>query len=428
MSFRPALYLYIDTFYKGKFMSTSKVSDTYFNKAINQLVAQFGKGASTRGLAEVDLKAIPTGHDDLDELLTKGARGIYLGGIIEIFGNEGSGKTSLALRTVGNAQKMGYHCAWFDCESGFDEGIAKLNGVDPTQLILPELVETSAIQKKSEEGESISLFNAYEVLEMVYKFVVSDAFGLIVLDSVAGLMPERILSDSFDPNKSAAPAEVARALSDMLRKIAPACKQTETSVIFINQKRDQPGAWAQNPYHTPGGRALKFFSHQRINVEKKGGAAGQVWADIDGKGELIGHYAKTKIVKNKKAPPVPPDVEIEIPIYYRVYFPDLAQKCYKLARDLKVVKIHKGVLTWKENDDIILKETGESDFLSALREGKFEAQLAAACMAVDQSDAKKDIAIPTAIKELADSYKPDAPKKTKKKTKATSDAAIDLDE
>lgn len=388
-------------------MSKKNNDDTNFNKAIKSLVEQFGKGCSVTGFPDSQPNAIPTGYDDLDELLTKDAKGIYLGGIIELFGSEASGKTAVALRTVSNAQKLGYRCAWFDCESGFDEGFAKLQGVDLEKLVLPDLSDTTAMKKKEDEEEdntSISFFNVHEVLDMVYHFIVSNAFGLIVLDSVAGLMPERILSDNFDPNKSAQPAEVARAMSDLLRKITPACKKTETSIIFINQKRDQPGAYFENPNHTPGGRALKFFAHQRIRVEKINGKDGQVWADIDGKSELIGHYAKTKIVKNKKAPPVPPGVEIEIPIYYRSYFPDNALKCYSLARQLKVVKIRNGVLTWKSGDDIILSESGESVFLSKLRENKLEKRLAFECVNVDQSKTKS-VLIPISIRHLAEEYK-----------------------
>lgn len=411
-------------------MSIKKVSDDVFNKAIKSLVGQFGEGCATRGLADVKLNAIPTGHEDLDSLLTKGASGIYLGGIIEIFGSEGSGKSSLALRAVANAQKLGHRCAWFDCESGFDEGIAVLNGVDPTKLMLPDLVETKVVQKTSDEAGPLSLFNAYEVLEMVYKFVVSNCFGLIVLDSVAGLMPERILEEKYDPNKSAAPAEVARAMSDMLRKIAPACKKTGTSVIFINQKRDQPGAYYQNPNHTPGGRALKFFAHQRLSVEKINGENGQVFAEIDGKKELIGHYARTKIIKNKKAPPVPPDVEIEIPIYYREYFPDLADKCYSLARQLQIIKIRNGVLTWKNDDTIIISETGESNFLAKLKNDDLVQKL---CVSICEASKKseKPINVPKTIRDEAE--KTPAVKnietevKKNKKTKTTIQPAIDID-
>lgn len=382
-----------------------KISDDVFEKTLKQLAKQFGDGCYNRGLAEINPKAIPTGHDDLDDVLTKGARGVYLGGIVELFGNEAGGKTSLALRIVGMAQKAGMRCAWFDCEAAFDEGVAILNGVDPTQLILPELAQTSAVDDSDANNDQvISLFNVNKILEMVYAFVVSKSFSVIVLDSVAGLMPERILEKDSDPNKVGV-AEVARAMSDKLRKIAPACRATETSVIFINQKRDQPGAYYQNPNHTPGGRALKFFAQQRISLEKINGKDGEVYAEIEGKKELIGHYARIKIVKNRKAPPLPPDVNIEIPIYYRKHFPDNAEKCYQLGRQLQVIKTRHGVLTWKEDDNIILQSTGESSFLNSLREQKLESRLAASCVLfVDGGKGKdKEVFISNSIRELAKS-------------------------
>jgi len=405
-----------------------KKSDDFFDKGMDALIKQFGDGFGQRGLAVANYKAIPTGHDDLDCLLTKGAHGIYQGGIIELFGSEGSGKTSLALRTVGNAQKMGHRCCWLDAESAFDETLAQLNGCDPTQLILPDLAETSVVKKAQSTDDQIQFFNVYEILEMIYRSVISGLFSLVVLDSVAGLMPERILQDGYDPNKAAAPAEVARALSDMLRKIAPACKKRETSVIFINQKRDQPGTMYHNPNHTPGGKALKFFAHQRIRVEKKGGAEGQVWADIDGKKELIGHWTRVKIVKNKKAPPVPPGVEIEVAIYYREYFPDFAERCYKLSRELQVITIHKGTLTWKDQDSIILQVSGEAGVLAKIRADQMEPRLAAACVKAESADRnqnkKNPTKVPTTIAELAATYKGEPVAFVEKTVKKT--PAIDL--
>lgn len=411
-------------------MATQNINDDDFEKGLKKISEQFGKGYNTRGLADPHPKAVPTGHEDLDVLLTKGAHGIYLGGIIEIFGSESSGKSSLALRTVGNAQKLGHRCCWLDAEAGFDENIAILNGCDPTQLVLPDLIDTRAADKT----DGLSLFNVAEVLEIMYRSVQSNLFGLVVLDSVAGLIPERVLESNFDPN-SAGIAEVARALSSMLGKIAQACKKTETSCIFINQKRDQPGAYFQNPNHTPGGKALKFFAHQRISVEKIGGENGQVWADVDGRRELIGHYAKTKIVKNKKAPPVPPGVEIEIPIYYREYFPDDAKRCYDLARSLQVITIRNGVLTWKEGEEIVLRAEGESMILQAIREKQMEPQLADACVRAEKSEKnaskKSAIKVPPSIKELSVKYNTPvtvAESKTETRPKRGRKAALDLDD
>ncbi len=405
-------------------MANKNIPDDEFDKILRDLVKQFGDGYGKTGLAESNSKAIPTGHDDLDCLLTKGAHGIFLGGIIEIMGSEGSGKSSLALRTIGNAQKAGLRCCWLDAEAAFTEDIAKLNGVDPTKLILPDLANT-----KAAKGTGISFLNVNQVLEMIYQSVVSNVFSLIVLDSVAGLMPDRVLQAAFatDPDKVGV-AEVARAMSQMLGKIAQACLKTETSVIFINQLRDQPGAWFQDRFHTPGGRALKFFAQQRISVEKKAGEDGKVYTEIDGKQEWIGHWARCTIVKNRKAPPVAGS--FEIPIYYREYFPDTAQKCYDLARKLQVITMRSGVLNWKAID---LQVEGESEMLATIRDNELEPNLAAACISAAQGEKnlklKKPITVSTTMCTLAQSAtKTGKITTTKTKTKKKRPGALNLDE
>lgn len=387
-----------------------KGSQLESSAAIKALAKKFGPGFISFGSGDnTEAKAVPTGHDDLDCVLTDGASGVFRGGILEFFGSEGSGKSSIALRTVGNAQKMGLACCWIDAESGFDEGIAKLNGVDTTKLLMPDLANTKAMA--DEDSDALSLFNSAEVLEMIYQCVCSQEFGLVVVDSVAGLIPERILREDFDPN-SAGISEVARNMGQMLGKIAAACKKTDTSVIFINQLRDQPGAYMQKKFHTPGGRALKFFAHQRIGIERIGGDNGKVYNYVDGQKQLIGHYARITIVKNKKAPPVPEGTSIEVPIYYCEYFPDDAKKAYDLARKMQVVKSRNGVMTWKGDDEPILQKDGESSFLLALREGKLEARLAKACVDAEaeyNKDAKNPIKVNTTLRALAETYQPVAP-------------------
>jgi len=399
-----------------------------FSDTMKVLVKSFGKGYDSRGLALSVPDAIPTGHDDLDGILTKGASGIYLGGLVELLGSEGGGKSSLALRAAGNAQKMGHRCCWIDAEAGFDEGLAVLNGCDPTKLVMPDLADT-----RDTNNDKLKFFNATEILEMMYRTIVSRAFGLVVLDSVAGLMPERVLKDDFDANKAGV-AELARSLAQMLGKIAQACKKTQTTAIMINQRRDKPGAYFEDRFHTPGGRALKHYSHQRISVEKKNGADGKVFEDKgDGHKELIGHYAKITIVKNKKAPPVADGMVIEVPIFYKEYFPDDAQKCYKLARDLQVIRMRDGILTWKENDDIILQEEGESVILSKIRDGKFESHLASCCVEAVAGEKNQKKKVPSTasktIQELASKYDPkkkvNALKVAKKKSK-TKGEMLDL--
>ncbi len=420
-------------------MATRKITSQILNTVMKKLVSKFGEGYNTKGLATVELEATPTGHDDLDCLLTKGAMGVAKGCIVEMMGSEGSGKTSLAMRVVANAQGSDELCAWFDTERAFSHALAEINGCDPSLMWIPELVKTN--NKKSQGDDAFELMNAAEILEMVYQSVCANIYGIVVLDSVAGLIPERVLADNFDPN-SAGMAEVARAMSTMLGKIAQAAAQTKTTVLFINQLREKPGEYFKDRFHTPGGRALKFFAHQRISVERKKGSAGSVFVkEEDGAERLIGHYSRCTIVKNRMAPPVGPDVSIEIPIYYEKYNPDEAKRTYDLARSLQVVTIRNGWLTWKDNDDIILRIEGEADFLTAIREGGLAPRLAADCVASAQSEKnqskKQPVRVPKTLEDLASTYEPTKPSKkasktskasqSKKKTTKASSQGLDLD-
>src|SRR3990167_6469548 len=138
-------------------MSYKKISDKEFEDKLKILKKSFGAGYDKRGLADAAYKAIPTGHDDLDVLLTRDAMGVYLGGIIEMFGETSGGKTSLALKVVKHAQDLGLHCCWIDAEAGFSHDLALVNGVDLDKLIRPELI------KRGNSPDDISLMNAAEV-------------------------------------------------------------------------------------------------------------------------------------------------------------------------------------------------------------------------------------------------------------------------
>lgn len=415
-------------------MATRQITEKIFNDAIKVIVKNFGKGYAQRGLAKSDYKGILTGHDDLDDVLTHGARGVYLGGVIEVCGPESSGKTSFALRVCGNALKAGMHCCWLDAEASFDPNLAVINGCDPTKLMIPDLTETKAIkgEKKSEEDKEednaqIGFLNINEVLEMAYQSIIQNVYGVVVLDSVAGLMPESILIDDLDPNK-AGMAEVARAMSRFLPKIAQACKRTETTLILINQLRDKPGDYYASRFHTPGGRAVKFFCQQRLGIERVGGEDGKVSIDEDGSKVVIGHYARVHIIKNKKASPLQEHVKIEVPIYYREYFPDMTKRIYDLARRLQVITMRSGVMTWKSGDEIVLKLEGESAVLAKIKCEQWEARLAHECVLASKSqknqDLKMPIKVPSTIADLASSYKsePESTDKPVPGDSASSDA------
>ena len=139
------------------------IDDKAFEAGLKAIENSLGKDFAEKGLKTDNYKAIPTGHDDLDAMLTRNANGIYLGGICEIFGNEGGGKSSLAMRTVHMAQKLGLHCMWVDAEHGFSPDLAEINGIDISKLIMLNMTVG--------EGEDLRLLNAAEVLDRVYRIV-----------------------------------------------------------------------------------------------------------------------------------------------------------------------------------------------------------------------------------------------------------------
>ena len=418
-------------------MANKNVSEKSFNDAMAALEKSWGKGFNQNGLADAVYKSLATGYDDLDCRLTRGASGLYKGGIIEIYGGEGGGKSSVAMRTAGYVQRAGGRVMWIDAEAGFSEDLALINGCDPSKMVMPDLVETKKVMDNKKDQEGFSLYNVNEILTMIQESVETNAFDLIVLDSVAALMPERIISDDFDPNKASMPTEVAVAFSALLKKIVPVCKKTETSVIFINQIRDKVGDMYKKET-TPGGRALKFFASQRIQIDKIGGEGALIYHQPeDGNKELVGHYSRVKIIKNKRNVPTP--YAIEIPIYYIKYFPDDAKKCYDFARALQEISLRQGVLTWKDDDGkIILQETGESVFLTKIRDQKLEARLAKVCVEAEAGDKNKGrtepIKVSEHVKKLAATYVTEKYDKTEKsedkpdKKKKSKAVAIDLDE
>lgn len=403
-------------------MATREVTDKAFNESLKILCKSFGAGYN-HGIIEENYKTISTGYPELDEKLTLGGQGLYLGGIIELFGSESSGKTALALRICGNAQKLGMKCCWIDAEASFDPTFAKINGCDFSKLVVPDLAETNAI---GGSDDSLGFFNVNEVLEMIYQTVVQNVFSIVVVDSVAGLMPESTISETSDPNKAGI-GEVARAMSRMLPKIAAACKKTETSVIFINQLRDKPGEFYVDRLHTPGGRSLKFFSVLRISIEKNLSNESKIFhTNENGQNELMGHTARIAIIKNKKNSPT--SEKIEIPIYYKEYFPDDAQNSFDYARRLKVISVRNGIFTWKnrKDDSIIVQAEGEMAMIEKIRSEKLVGKLVADCLIaqddVKNKEAKVSVKVPNSLAKLAEIQEPqkteeiqiEEPKKKKK--------------
>ena len=242
--------------------------------AMGQIEKQFGKG-SVMKLGEykaMEVEAIPTGALTLDVAL--GIGGIPNGRIIEIFGPESSGKTTLALHAVAESQKAGGTAAFIDAEHALDPIYAKKLGVDIDNLIVSQ----------PDTGE--------QALEITEALVRSGAIDIIVVDSVAALVPKaEIDGDMGDTHV----ALQARLMSQALRKLAGVLNKSKTAIIFINQLREKVGIMFGNPETTPGGRALKFYASVRLDIRRI--------ENIKQDGEVIGNRTRVKVVKNKVAPP-----------------------------------------------------------------------------------------------------------------------------
>ena len=242
--------------------------------AIKDIRKNFGTGSIMKlgDAPDVSVDAIPTGSLTLDIAL--GVGGIPRGRVIEIYGPESSGKTTVALHVVAEAQKMGGDAAFIDAEHALDPVYAKNLGVDIDNLIVAQ----------PDTGE--------QALEIAEALIRSGAIDIIVIDSVAALVPKAEIEGEMG---DAHVGLLARLMSQALRKLTSITAKTGTSVIFINQLREKVGVIYGNPETTPGGRALKYFSSVRLDVRK-------VEAIKNGT-ELIGNKTRVKVVKNKVAPP-----------------------------------------------------------------------------------------------------------------------------
>lgn len=243
-------------------------------KALASIERQYGKGSVMR-LGEqkhLDIDVIPTGSLALD--LALGIGGIPRGRIIEIYGPESSGKTTLALHILAEAQKKGGISAFVDAEHALDPVYAKNLGVDTEELIISQ----------PDTGE--------QALEITESLVRSNALDVIVVDSVAALVPKAEIEGEMGDSHMGLQA---RLMSQGLRKLTGAINKSKASVIFINQLREKIGVMFGNPETTTGGRALKFFTSVRMDIRR---------IEIIKRGdEMIGNRVRVKVVKNKVAPP-----------------------------------------------------------------------------------------------------------------------------
>ena len=239
-----------------------------------QIEKEYGKGAIMR-LGETvneDIPVIPSGSISLDYAL--GVGGYPRGRIIEIYGPESSGKTTLAIHAIAEAQKQGGIAAFIDAEHAFDRFYAKNLGVDIDNLLVSQ----------PDYGE--------QALEIAEQLIRSNAIDIVVIDSVAALTPKAEIEGDMGDSKMGLQA---RLMSQALRKLTAIIGRTQTTVIFINQLREKIGVMFGNPETTTGGNALKFYASVRLDVRK----IGQIKEGED----ITGHRVRVKVVKNKVAPP-----------------------------------------------------------------------------------------------------------------------------
>jgi len=243
--------------------------------AVSQIEKEFGKGSIMRLGPDfkVDIPAIKTGALSLDIAL--GIGGIPRGRVIEIFGPESSGKTTLCLSIIAQAQKAGGVGAFIDAEHAFDSDYAKRLGVNLDDLLISQ----------PDAGEQ-----ALQICELLIQ---SNSVDVVVIDSVAALVPRAELEGEIGDSHVGLQA---RLMSQALRKLTAIIARSNTSVIFINQIREKIGVMFGNPETTPGGRALKFYSSVRLDIRRIGSIK-------KGEGQILGNRVRVKVVKNKVAPP-----------------------------------------------------------------------------------------------------------------------------
>ncbi len=244
------------------------------SRALQQIEKAFGKGSIMHmdGEKSAGFDGLPTGSFSLD--LALGGRGLPKGRVVELFGPESSGKTTLALHVIGEAQKLGGTAAFIDAEHALDPSWAKRLGVNLEALLVSQ----------PDTGEQ-----ALEICEMLVR---SNAVDVIVVDSVAALIPRAEIEGEMGDTHVGLQA---RLMSQALRKLAGAVSKSRTIVIFINQIREKIGVMFGNPETTPGGRALKFYASVRIDVRRI--------TSIKEREQVIGNHVRAKVVKNKVAPP-----------------------------------------------------------------------------------------------------------------------------
>lgn len=332
------------------------------------------KGFFKRGAATRTPGNIPTGYFDLDFVLHYGKLpknvdlnslegydpsvplGLPRGKLVEIFGEEGSGKSSLAYRVCGYAQRMGFNAAWIDTENSFSEDLAKVNGLDADKLIFSDMVSDTNVDE---------IFTAEYAFDSIVRLCKENAIAekkvaVIVIDSVASLVPKARMEADAD---KLTPGLLARLMAENLKKVTNYAAKYGVLIIFINQVRDKIGVMFGNPETTPGGRALKFESSIRIRISKKNTKDAIIKRQLDdGSEDTLGRLTYFRIAKNRFAEPF--DDALELPIYYKKHFPTVEETIFDTGRQLRVISYQKGEYKWIDAD---IRVESKADFIEHVR-------------------------------------------------------------
>ena len=364
---------------------------------------------------------IPTGHAELDYTIASGllsnndadikTGGLPTGKLVMIYGGEGGGKSSLAYSICGSAQRMGKVPIWIDVENSFSESLAKINGVD-----LSKIGRRSMYDKNNPD----KVFDGEFALDCVMEACKKGA-GVVVLDSIASLVPRYVMENPADKDTMAA---LARLLGKTVNKICSFAAANNTLVIFINQLRVNPGAMFKDPEGFPGGKAIAHACSVILKLNKKNAKDAYTYIEDDeGNEKLIAGAANIFIQKNRFAPPH--FGGITIPIYYEHYFPQVEETAFEYGRQTKLISVRNGVYAWGG-----LKVEGKKPFIAELvAKNKVGELVAAIKEAADDAEVILPAAILNYEKHVAfTEQNKDKIEKGKKKSAANKKASSDLEE